>query len=222
MARRHATLTSQALRAVVQADGVEQQRLMRKTILIIAVSALAWFAYIAWPAYDLAQFARAVERGDAGAAVRYVNLGRVRNSLVEQVTEAYLQRTGARSGPLLAGAVSSIADPVVGKLISPQALTDLFRLGWPRAVLSEAPSDAVGISLAGLGNSWQLFAASDYGIARYEVAVPVSAPPEQAFVLQFRLAQWRWQLAAVRLPESIRQLLADEIIKTTRPPPQRP
>jgi DUF2939 family protein len=195
---------------------------MRKTILTIAVLALAWIAYLAWPAYDLAQFVRAIERGDAAIAARYLNLGRVRTSLVEQVAEAYLQRTGARSGPLVQGAVASIADPVVGKLISPQALTELLRLGWPRAVLPDPPSDAVGISLAGLGNAWQLFAAADYGIARYEVAVPVSAPPEQAFVLQFRLAQWRWQLAAVRLPAAIRQLLAEEIIKSTRPLPQRP
>jgi len=195
---------------------------MRKTILTIAVLALAWIAYLAWPAYDLAQFVRAVERGDVEIAARYLNLGRVRTSLVEQVAEAYLQRTGARSGVLMQGAVASIADPVVGKLISPQALTELLRLGWPRAVLPEPPSDAVGISLAGLGNAWQLFAAAEYGIARYEVAVPVAAPPGQAFLLQFRLAQWRWQLAAVRLPDSIRQLLAEEIIKSTKPPLQRP
>src|SRR5215510_12633092 len=96
---------------------------MRKTILTIAVLALAWIAYLAWPAYDLARFARAIERGDAETAVHYINLGRVRISLVEQVTEAYLQRTGARPGPLVHGAVASIADPVVSKLISPQALT---------------------------------------------------------------------------------------------------
>jgi len=195
---------------------------MRKTILSIAVLALAWIAYLAWPAYDLAQFVRAIERGDAEAAAHYINLARVRTSLTEQVTEAYLQRTGARPGPLVHGAVASIADPVVGKLISPQAFAELLRLGWPRAAVSEPPpSDATRISLAGLGNSWQLFAAAEYGVGRYEVAVPVSAPPERGFMLQFRLAQWRWQLAAVRLPESIRLLLADELIKS-RPLPQRP
>ena len=87
-------------------------------------------------------------------------------------------------------------------------------------MLAEPPSDARGISLAALGNAWQLFAAAEYGIGRYEVVVPVSAPRDQAFILQFRLAQWRWQLAAVRMPESIRLLLADEIIKSTKPLPQ--
>ena len=194
---------------------------MRKTILTIAVLTLAWIAYLAWPAYDLAQFVRAIERGDAVTAAHYVNLARVRTSLIEQVTEAYMQRTGARGGALVHGAVASIADPVVAKLISPQALTELLRLGWPRAVVGEPPPNATGISMASLGTVWQLFAASEYGIGRYEVAVPVGAPPERAFMLQFRLAQWRWQLAAVRMPEPIRLLLADEIIKSTRPLPQQ-
>jgi len=197
---------------------------MRKTILFLAVLALAWIAYLAWPAYDLSQFVRAVERGDATTAGHYVNLARVRTSLTEQITEAYLQRTGARSGPLVHGAVGALADPIVYKLISPEAFTDLLRIGWPRAVVPEPPSNTSGITLAGLGTAWQLFAAAEYGIGRYEVTVPVAAPPERAFMLQFRLAQWRWQLAALRVPEPIRVLLADEVIKSTKSlqPPPRP
>jgi hypothetical protein len=194
---------------------------MRKTFLIITALALAWVGFLAWPAYDLARFTRAIERGDAAAAARYINFARVRASLTQQITEAYLQRTGARPGPLVHGAVASIADPVVAKLISPQALTELLRIGWPRAAVAEPPRDAVGISTAGLGTAWQLFAASEYGIGRYEVSVPVGEPPERAFMLQFRLAQWRWRLAAVRVPEAIQALLADELIKSTRPLPQQ-
>jgi hypothetical protein len=195
---------------------------MRKTILFLAVLALAWIAYLAWPAYDLSQFVRAVERGDATTAAHYVNMPRVRTSLTEQITEAYLQRTGARSGPLVHGAVGALADPIVHKLISPEAFTELLRIGWPRAVVPEPPSNTSGITLAGLGTTLQLFAAAEYGIGRYEVTVPVGAPPERAFMLQFRLAQWRWQLAAVRVPEPIRLLLADEVIKSTKPVQPRP
>src|SRR5258705_146759 len=97
-------------------------------------------------------------------------------------------------------------------------------MAWPAGVAAGAPSNRAGTSLAGLGTVWQLFAGSEYGIGRYEVPVPVGAPPERAFMLQFRLAQWRWQLAAVRLPEPIRLLLADEVIKSTKSlqPPPRP
>ena len=195
---------------------------MRKTILFLAVLALAWIAYLAWPAHDLSRFVRAVERGDATTAARYVNMPRVRSSLTEQITQAYLQRTGARSGPLVHGAVGALADPIVHKLISPEAFVELLRIGWPREVLPEPPSNTSGITLAGLGTTLQLFAAAEYGIGRYEVTVPVGAPAERAFVLQFRLAQWRWQLAAVRVPEPIRLLLADEVIKSAKPLQPRP
>jgi hypothetical protein len=194
---------------------------MRKTPLIIAALALAWIAYLAWPAYDLARFTRAIERGDGAAAARYINFAHVRMSLTQQITEAYLRRTGARPGPLVQGAMASIAEPVVAKLISREALTELLRIGWPRAALAEPPRDTVGISTAALGSAWQLFKASEYGIGRYEVVVPVTEPPARAFTLQFRLAQWRWQLAAVRVPEPIQDLLADELIKSTRQLPQQ-
>src|SRR5262245_43886138 len=69
-----------------------------------------------------------------------------------------------------------------------------------------------------LGTAWQLFKASDYGIVRYEVAVPVSFPREHAFGLQLRLARWHWRITSVNRPEQIRFLLADEIIKSVRPP----
>ena len=190
---------------------------MRKTLLIIVVLALAWIGYAAWPLYDLLKLARAVERGDVAEVTHRVNFARVRASLTQQIAEAYLQRTGARPGPLVHGAVASVADPIVAKVISSEALAELLRTGWPRTVLPDQPRDAVGISVAGLGSVWQLFAASDYGIVRYEVAVPVSLPPGRAFRLQLRLAQWRWRLTAVQLPEPLRLLLADEIIKATKP-----
>ena len=41
-------------------------------------------------------------------------------------------------------------------------------------------------------------------------------PPLQRFRLTFRLLQWRWQLVAVILPETIQNLLGDELVKATR------
>jgi len=67
---------------------------MRKTILFLAVLALACIAYMAWPAYDLTQFVRAIERGDTTTAAHYVNLARVRVSLTEQITGSRDQSDG--------------------------------------------------------------------------------------------------------------------------------
>lgn len=194
-------------------------QLMRKTILIVVALVLVWIGLLAWPIYDLAQFTRAIERGDVAAAARHIDFARVRLSLTQQVAETHLQRTGTRAGPLVHGAVASIADPIVAKLISSEAMAELLRIGWPRATVAAPPHNTVGISTAGLGTAWELFVASEYGIGRYEVTVPVTLPRERAFVLQFRLLQWRWRLTAVRLPEVIRLLLADEIIKATKSQP---
>jgi hypothetical protein len=38
----------------------------------------------------------------------------------------------------------------------------------------------------------------------------------------FRLLQWRWRLVGVTLPESIQNLLADELIKSMKAPKTPP
>ena len=192
---------------------------MRKTLLALAALALLWIGYLAWPLYDLGKLARAIERRDLPTITKRVDFPRVRASLTQQIVEAYFQRSGTRANPLLQGAAASIADPIVAAIISPEALAELLRVGWPSTLLpEEPPRDAVGISIAGLGTAWELFMASDYGFGRYEATVPVSYAPERAFGVQLRLAKWRWRLSAVRLPERIRRQLADEIVKQMRPP----
>jgi hypothetical protein len=197
---------------------------MRKTILAFVVLALVWLGYLAWPLRDLYAVTRAVERRDVTAVMRNVDLYRVRQSITQQIVDAYLKRTGTRIGPLAQGAALTIADPIVAKIISPQALAELLRAGWPIEVLPDRPSDAAGLSLAALGTLWDVFDGADYGIGRFEVAVPVTFPRQRAFILRFRLAHWRWRLTAIELPEHIRELLAEEVIKHIKgsPPPPAP
>jgi hypothetical protein len=196
---------------------------MRKTILTIAILTLIWISYLAWPLYDLFQLARAIERRDIATVTQQVDFYRVRQSFTQQIVEAYLRRTATRAGPLVQGAALTIADPIVAKFISPEALAELLRAGWPVGVLENRPPDTVGISVATLGTVWDLFAGSDYGVGRFEVNVPATFAADRAFGLGFRLASWRWRLTSVRLPEHICVLLADEIIKSTRTnPPAAP
>ena len=69
-----------------------------------------------------------------------------------------------------------------------------------------------------IGTIWQIFGNSEYGIGRFEVSAPSALPQQQRFDLTFRLLQWRWQLANLSLPETIQNLLADELIKTMKVP----
>jgi hypothetical protein len=192
---------------------------MRKTIATVVVLSLILIGYTAWPLYDLFVLVHAIETRDVGTVTRHVHFDRVRISLTNQVVAAYVRRTGIQISPLarsMAAAALGIADPIVKKLISPEALSELLAVGWPVAVVPDPPPGTIGITGSTMGTIWQVFGNSEYGLGRFEVAAPAALPPQQRFQLTFRLLQWRWRLVAVTLPENIQNLLADELIKATR------
>jgi Protein of unknown function (DUF2939) len=193
---------------------------MRKTIVTIIVLGLIVLGYVAWPFYDLFRFINAADRGDVAEVERSVDFPAVRQSLAQQIVIAYFQRTGARINPLLQGmatsAAASVADPIVAKLMTPEALIDFLRNGWPTATFPDGPPGIVGISPSSFGTVWETFVHTDYGFGRFDVVVPVTAPAERQFNLRFRLSQWRWQLKAIGLPETVQNQFADELIKSTK------
>ena len=190
---------------------------MRKTAAAILILAVVWIGYTAWPLYDLLVLVRAIETRDIENVTRHVYFEAVRMSLTNQVVAAYVRRTGIQISPLAQSmAASALADPVVKKLISPEALSELLSVGWPVTVVPDPPPGTVGITSSTIGTIWQIFANSEYGIGRFEVSAPPVLPPLQRFRLTFRLLQWRWQLVAVALPETIQSLLGDELVKATR------
>jgi len=189
---------------------------VHKTVVAVILIALAWLAYLAWPIVTLGAMARAVETGDVAGVMRHVDLPAVRQSITDQVVDAYLKLTGKTASPLIRGALigaGSVADPVVGRIVAPEAFTDFLRNGWPTVVLPDRPPGTVGLSSATLGNAWDVFAATEYGIRRFEIELPPSLPRERRFALEFRIIQWRWQLVGVRLPEHLRVRLAEALIK---------
>ena len=194
---------------------------MRRTLLTIAIlGLLAWLGYIAWPVYDLLVLTRAIEARDINTVTRLVYFDAVRVSLTKQLADAYVRRTGVQVSPLarnIAAAAFGIADPVVHKLVSPDALSQFLTVGWPVTAVSDGPPpDTVGITTNTIGTIWQIFSNSEYGIGRFEMAAPAALPPKQRFRLEFRLLQWHWRLAGVILPENIQDLLVDELLKRQR------
>jgi Protein of unknown function (DUF2939) len=194
---------------------------MRKTIATVVTLVLVWLGYTAWPLYDLWVLVRAMETHDVGTVTRLVYFDAVRVSLTNQVMAAYVRRTRINISPFaqsVAAGTLGIANPIVHKLISPEALSELFGMGWPVTVNSDPPPGTVGITERTIGTIWQIFRNSEYGFARFEVAAPAVLPPQQRFRLTFRLLQWRWRLVAVTLPETIQNLLGDELAKVLRTP----
>jgi hypothetical protein len=185
----------------------------------LVVFSLILIGYTAWPLYNLFVLVRAIETRDVDTVVRDVYFNEVRISLTNQIVDAYVRRTGIQINPLarsMAAAALGIADPIVNKLISPEALSELLAVGWPVPVLPDPPPGTIGITRSTMGTIWQVFGNSEYGVGRFEVAAPAVLPPQERFRLTFRLLQWRWRLVAVTLPENIQNLLADELIKVMR------
>ena len=190
---------------------------MHKMAATIVILGVVWVGYVAWPIYDLLVLVRAIETRDVDTVSRHVYFDAVRISLTNQVVDAYVRRTGIQIGPLRRNiAAAAIANPVVEKLISREALSQLLTIGWPVTVVDGPPPGTIGITTNTIGTMWQIFANSEYGIGRFEVSAPAVLPPLQRFRLTFRLLQWRWQLVAVILPETIQNLLGDELVKATR------
>jgi hypothetical protein len=173
---------------------------MRKTIATVIILGLLWIGYTAWPLYDLLVLVRAMEIRDVDTVTRHVYFDAVRVSLTNQVVAAYVRRTRINISPLaqsMAAGALGIANPIVSKLISPEALSELLGIGWPVTVGSDPPPGTVGITRSTIGTIWQIFENSEYGFARFEVAAPSVLPQQQRFRLAFRLLQWRWRLVAI-------------------------
>ncbi len=170
---------------------------MRKTMATAAVLCIVWIGYTAWPLYDLFVLIRAMETRDVETVTRHVYFDALAQSM--------------------AVSALGIADPIVKKLISPEALSGLLAVGWPVAAASDPPPPGtLGITRSTMGTIWQIFGNSEYGFGRFEVTGPAALPAQQRFRLTFRLLQWRWRLVGVTLPENIQNLLADELVKAAR------
>jgi len=199
---------------------------MRRTVVVVVLLGLAVVGFLVWPIYTLAAMARAVEARDAATALHYVNLPRVRRSLSEQVLDTYLKLTGTVSSPLLRGAVAQTAgpvvDPILADMLSPAAMMDLLRTGAPATAVNGTPPAGVGgLTTANLGSAWQIYSNAQYGIRRFEIALPPSQPRERRIELEFRVIAWRWQLADVRLPQHLRVQLAEILIKARKKDAER-
>jgi signal transduction histidine kinase len=200
---------------------------MRWTLRAFALLAALWIAFVAWPFFALYELAAAIQNRDGTTVARRINVPAVRQSLTGQIAATYLRITGreARLGVLTRGvavaAATSVADPIVAKLLSTDALLELLHSGWPKHVLSEEPatvwgapgqgSIVQGLTSLSFGNLWRVFVQSEQGLRRFDVGVPIDAPPARRLKLQFRLTHWVWKLAGIELPEELRVRLAREL-----------
>ena len=108
---------------------------MRWTMAISVALLLTLGAYAASAVASLDGLVRAAQSGDAVAVMSRTDLPRLKRSLVDQIVAAYLNRIGQKRAvkPLERLAANtygaSIADVMVGKLLTQERLTELLNSG---------------------------------------------------------------------------------------------
>lgn len=190
---------------------------MRRTSVILLVLAVLSAAYSVWPFIALFKLVEAVrERNLAGVTAR-VDVAALSRSLSQQVMQGYAHAAGAPSSPLAQQLVISLgaglADPLVQKMVTPEAVADLVQVGWPVAVLGHKPADLPGIGYA--GDAWQLYLNAEYGFDEFRLWLPVDKPLAEQYRLTMRRSGVTWRLAGIVLPEPVRERLGQEIVKAT-------
>src|ERR1700693_4733344 len=136
---------------------------MRKTLIFLVIAAAIFISYSIWPFVGVYGLLQAVQTRDMAEINARVDFKELRRSLTEQLVRTYLRLTGKDKNlnsfaqNLVIGAIATVADPIVAKMVSPEALADLLQNGWPTSVVPDRPPGFEGISIEKLGSIWQLY-----------------------------------------------------------------
>jgi hypothetical protein len=195
-------------------------RFCRIAFLVVCL----WLAWSAWPLLDFYRLARAVEARNAVVLNERIDQPELVISLSDQVIDAYLKLTGRdRLGGASAMGVAkavreALADPIVAKIMNPEVLLDLLQKGaFPDTLKIESTPLRGGLEGVNLRDVAGYYFSAEQTGRKYLLRVPLHVPPPERFGVRLRLIQWKWKLAGIDLPESLRMGLAkrlDELIKS--------
>lgn len=108
---------------------------MRRWLWIIGTIVVLGLAYWAWPLVGAAQLASTARCGDAAQVFERIDVDGLRRSLARQVATAYLdasgkgKKMGAFGRGLAGAAVTTVADPYVAQLLTPDNIMALLSNG---------------------------------------------------------------------------------------------
>lgn len=195
---------------------------MRKPLIVAGVLFALCAAYVVWPFASLFAVVRAAQSGDTAMIAQRIDTAGLRRSLTAQLIEAYARVSGkplSRSGVVagIAGIAGSFTDPVVEKLLASPVIAEMIRTGWSKQVLAtDRPIAMEGLDAGALGNAWQLYLNSDYGLGEVRYAIPVTRPKEQRFRVRLALSGWTWKLSGLDLPQALQEQIVRELLTQER------
>jgi Protein of unknown function (DUF2939) len=195
---------------------------LRRVAIVAAVITAVVIAYAGSAIWSVSSLLLAVRAGDGAAMVRQTDLPRLRDMLVAQIVEAYLDRVGGKrqlERLVVAAYGPSVADALVGKILD-EGLTRLLRDGVvqdparPSAHVSLAPLGALKPGeLAELASRIRPFKPLEF-----DLRISPSDDPKIYTAARFRLEGVRWKLSGLILPPAIAADIAAMIVEPARRP----
>ena len=203
---------------------------MRRWIWIVGALVVIGLACWAWPLIGAAQLAQAAQSGNAADVVDRVDTGRLRRSLARQIAAAYLDTTGRGKkmgsfGRSVAGAaITTVADPYVAELLTPENLTALLQHGRVNQVKLGQQTVAVKGEIptfAGLLNgNWLSLVTGSYFDQVTDFVIPVDGGhgADDQFGVHMHLDGVTWKLGGLDLPAPLVDEMARSILAGEKPP----
>lgn len=198
---------------------------MRWTFRISFILFLAWAVFMVSPFVALYDLGKAVEARDPARISERVNFHALRVSLSRQILGEYLKTPEGQAelgglNPNVAASAGAVAfDPFIEKLMSPEALVDLLRGGWPLQEGESAASPApLRLDLEPVlapetfRRAWNIFISSEtQGFRSIIIPLPDHEPKERQFRITLRLSGITWRVTGLDLPQELRKRLAERM-----------
>ncbi len=193
---------------------------MRRLTGIAIVLGLLVVGYAIWPVIGFYRIASAIEARDSPGLARLVDFPLLRKSLAKQVASTYLEITGKKKKKKLSlieqtialGVGTSIANSVLANLVNEATLIDLLTKGETKRGL-KIPAEFSPFTKTSLRNGWQTWWNFQYRGTAFYSFLPPDLPPDKQFCVKLILSDWRWKLAGLDLPSTLRLQLARQVLE---------
>jgi hypothetical protein len=178
--------------------------------LVIAVA-----VYLGSAALSLSTLASAARAGDGAKVLEQTDIKALNRSLTNQIVGAYLERIGAtrRISPMEKTLINtygtSIADAMVGKMLTADKLTEMLKTGKLEGTTG-LPSFAGLPAFGELPENWLSLLGRVHLIQPVLLGIRVSdtSDPESYTAINLHFEGSDWKLAGIELPKAIVRSLA--------------
>lgn len=183
---------------------------MRWAIGTLAVLTLAVIIYLGSAVVAVGSLINAAKAGNGAEVIARTNLDRLRRSLVDQIVDAYLERTG-RKKPLerlLANTYgASIADAMLQKMLTAENLTKLLQTG---VVAGPENSTLVIPALSSINAGVYELLGRVRPVKLTELSIRTSpgSDPSNYSSVSIHFEGDGWKLSGINLPKSVTRQLA--------------